>query len=668
MARGRILAVDDQRYFRELIEGLLVEEGFEVQTCGSGEEALRLLDHAVFDVIVTDLVMPAMTGIDLVQRVKERDPEQEIIVVTGVVDVQSAVDAMKVGATDYLLKPFDRATLAPALEGDPPAHAAAPGARPPARREHRVPRRARAVRARARAVPRHLARGALRARARRALPRDRRAGRRALVAGGDAPAELRARGARARAARGGARADQRERAARRRCARAAPPPRSSTGASPTGCQRPALVVALRRGDALAGLFRLTDKLGGERFDEVDRACAEKFLSFADAAYRNAERFQRLERRTLQDPDTGAYRIEYLHDVVRNEIEKASRFGRSFSLLKLDRPARAAAPAPRRQAYRNWHGSLARYLGRLLRATDLLAVEGGRPVLRAARGDRLGRRGDVQAAHAARARARRADRRGEDRAAARGDPRLGQLSRRRHPARGAAARARAARHRGPPRARARAPARGAADRRRARAPDRERRGRAGAVGRVAVPVRDRGGRTPAARAQPDVLPARRAVRGRARRRSARAPRAPCDTEFVVLGDPLGIGMAEEGVTWLPADAVAGPPFAVQFGDGPSYVLVADATRSPAACAGSTRATARSPSRSRSGCSASCACRGSARWPRGSADRGRRRGPRRRDRAACRSLGSRCAWRATAPPRSRSRSRTSPSRWSRRSRCR
>ena len=56
-----------------------------------------------------------------------------------------------------------------------------------------------------------------------------------------------------------------------------------------------------------------------------------------------------------------------------------------------------------------------------------------------------------------------------------------------------------------------------------------------------------------------------------------PDAPCDTELVVLGDPLGIGMAEEGVTWLPADAVAGPPFAVQFGDGPSYVLVADERR-------------------------------------------------------------------------------------------
>ena len=73
MPRGRILAVDDQRYFRELIEGLLTEEGYEVQTASSGEEALRILDHTSFDIILTDLVMPVMNGTDLVQRVKERD-------------------------------------------------------------------------------------------------------------------------------------------------------------------------------------------------------------------------------------------------------------------------------------------------------------------------------------------------------------------------------------------------------------------------------------------------------------------------------------------------------------------------------------------------------------------------------------------------------------------
>jgi len=55
---------------------------------------------------------------------------------------------------------------------------------------------------------------------------------------------------------------------------------------------------------------------------------------------------------------------------------------------------------------------------------------------------------------------------------------------------------------------------------------------------------------------------------------RRPDAPCETEVVVLADPLGIGLAEEGITWLPADAVAGPPFAVHFGDGPAYVLIAE----------------------------------------------------------------------------------------------
>src|SRR5262245_46745451 len=354
MPRGRILAVDDQRYFRELIEGLLIEEGFEVQTCGSGEEALRLLDHAVFDVIVTDLVMPAMTGVDLVQRVKERDPDQEIIVVTGVVDVQSAVDAMKVGATDYLLKPFDRATLSSALEG--------------------ILQRARLRRERDRLLAENIEFLGERALFERAIGLFRATSldllservlyglcRETGAQGGvvwwhseDAPGDLRLLAAHGLVRRDEERAQISE--------TALPDAVRATGATTAlvdwseegGLPRPALVVALRRGGVLAGLFRLTDKLGGDRFDEVDRACAEKFLSFADAAYRNAERFQRLEQRMLQDPDTGAYRIEYLHDVVRNEIEKANRFGRRFALLKVS--IDPLAPLRRRlddQAYRNW---------------------------------------------------------------------------------------------------------------------------------------------------------------------------------------------------------------------------------------------------------------------------------------------------------------------------
>src|SRR5215470_1578417 len=109
MAKGRVLAVDDQRYFRELITGLLGHEGYEVTAVASGEEAVAALERERFDVVVTDLVMPGMSGTDLVRRIKATDPEQDVVVVTGVVDVRAAVDAMKLGASEYLLKPFDRA-------------------------------------------------------------------------------------------------------------------------------------------------------------------------------------------------------------------------------------------------------------------------------------------------------------------------------------------------------------------------------------------------------------------------------------------------------------------------------------------------------------------------------------------------------------------------------
>jgi len=91
MGKARILAVYDQRYFRELIEGLLDEEGYAVQTCASGEEALHVLEREDFDVIVTDLVMPGICGAERLRRVKERSPDQAVVRVTGVVDVETAM-------------------------------------------------------------------------------------------------------------------------------------------------------------------------------------------------------------------------------------------------------------------------------------------------------------------------------------------------------------------------------------------------------------------------------------------------------------------------------------------------------------------------------------------------------------------------------------------------
>ena len=66
MARGRILAVDDQLYFRVFLEDLLTQEGYEVETAGGGEEALARLEPQRYDLILTDLIMPGMDGAELV--------------------------------------------------------------------------------------------------------------------------------------------------------------------------------------------------------------------------------------------------------------------------------------------------------------------------------------------------------------------------------------------------------------------------------------------------------------------------------------------------------------------------------------------------------------------------------------------------------------------------
>ena len=378
MPKGRILAVDDQRYFRELLEGILSEEGYEVQTASGGEEALRILEHSSFDVIVTDLVMPVMSGTDLVQRVRERWPEQDIVVVTGVVDVKSAVDAMKVGATDYILKPFDRETLCASLDSILENH------RLCAERDRLLAENIEYMGERfffeqALALFSALSLESLAQAILKGLCHETGAQGGLLWLGSDRTPET----LNLFAAHGLVRPEEE----RERLEAAQLPGRLRSGGATTlamswddgtGLQRPALLVALRRGPRVAGLIRLTDKLGGDEFDEIDRACTERFMQFAESALANVDRFRALEQRTLQDPKTGAYRIEYLHDIVRNEIERANRFGRSFGVLKI---ALSPLDGLRRQvdeaAYERWHAGVACFIRSLLRSTDLLAVNGKR---------------------------------------------------------------------------------------------------------------------------------------------------------------------------------------------------------------------------------------------------------------------------------------------------
>ena len=137
-------------------------------------------------------------------------------------------------------------------------------------------------------------------------------------------------------------------------------------------------MPLRREGSLIGVARLTDRLEGDAFDDVDRVCAQKFARHAEVALANALRFGALEKRSLEDPVSGAYTSQYFGDVVRNEIEKANRFGRTFALVELDL---GPLDELRREAGEAGVQSLltgvAAELARLLRAADLLAAGGER---------------------------------------------------------------------------------------------------------------------------------------------------------------------------------------------------------------------------------------------------------------------------------------------------
>ncbi len=102
-----ILVIEDDRRMRSLLKEVLTREGYSVLTAGNGEEALDILKRRPFDLMVTDLKMPEMDGLTLLSRARELYPESLIIVITAYGTVESAIQAMRLGAYDYIQKPFD---------------------------------------------------------------------------------------------------------------------------------------------------------------------------------------------------------------------------------------------------------------------------------------------------------------------------------------------------------------------------------------------------------------------------------------------------------------------------------------------------------------------------------------------------------------------------------
>jgi len=112
---GKILVVDDEPKLRSVLVESLRRQGFEVAGCSSGRDALAKLCERDFDLLLTDLMMPEMNGIALLTNALEIDPHLVGVIITGQGTIQTAVDAMQIGAFDYVLKPFRMQTMMPVL-------------------------------------------------------------------------------------------------------------------------------------------------------------------------------------------------------------------------------------------------------------------------------------------------------------------------------------------------------------------------------------------------------------------------------------------------------------------------------------------------------------------------------------------------------------------------
>ena len=116
MRNEKILIVDDSKEIRNILSTFLKEEGFEVYTAENGKKALDLIKEKVIDLIITDIRMPEMDGYQLTKKMKEEKPRVGIIIMTAYTSIYTEGDIRKIGADDYISKPFELVDIIEKIE------------------------------------------------------------------------------------------------------------------------------------------------------------------------------------------------------------------------------------------------------------------------------------------------------------------------------------------------------------------------------------------------------------------------------------------------------------------------------------------------------------------------------------------------------------------------
>jgi diguanylate cyclase (GGDEF)-like protein len=109
--KGSILIADDDEFFRVICSDILSAKGYSVKTASSGLEAINAVEKGSFDIVITDLIMPDVSGIEVLHRTKQHNILTDVIVITGFGSIESAIEALKSGAFDYIRKPLNEDEL-----------------------------------------------------------------------------------------------------------------------------------------------------------------------------------------------------------------------------------------------------------------------------------------------------------------------------------------------------------------------------------------------------------------------------------------------------------------------------------------------------------------------------------------------------------------------------
>jgi DNA-binding NtrC family response regulator len=105
--KSRVLVVDDEEALRYLLSTELAAEGYEVETASDGDEAIEAIKQKDYDVVLLDIKMPRVDGFEVLKFIKQNKPEIKVIMLTAYADVKNAIEALKLGASDFVSKPYD---------------------------------------------------------------------------------------------------------------------------------------------------------------------------------------------------------------------------------------------------------------------------------------------------------------------------------------------------------------------------------------------------------------------------------------------------------------------------------------------------------------------------------------------------------------------------------